>query len=77
MNENTEYYSDFDIAKLLNLSIGRLRNKISRNENLPCRIQPPGCRHRLWPKQSVHDWLEQYTVSSGIEKSAIRRISRK
>ena len=77
MNSNVEYYSDLDVAKLLNLSVGRLRNKISRGENLPRRIQPPGCRHRLWLKKEVHRWLEQYSVSSNIEKSSIRRVSRK
>lgn len=57
------YYSDNDIARLLGISLGRLRNKLSAGSPLPPRIQPPGCRHRLWPHQAVHDWLAQFTVT--------------
>ena len=67
MNEQTEpaeYYTDADIAQLLGISIGRLRNKLTAGSPLPPRIQPPGCRHRLWPRVAVHDWLEQFVVTS-------------
>ena len=57
------YYSDVEIAKLLGISLGRLRNKLSAGSPLPPRTQPPGCRHRLWPHQAVHDWLAQFTVT--------------
>ena len=70
--ENEErYYSDNDIARMLGISLGRLRNKLSAGSPLPPRIQPPGCRHRLWPHQAVHDWLAQFTITaSETERSA-------
>jgi hypothetical protein len=58
-----KYYTDAEIAGLLGISLGRLRNKLCAGSPLPPRIQPPGCRHRLWPCQAVHDWLEQFTVT--------------
>ena len=59
----TRYYTDTEIARLLGISLGRLRNKLCAGSPLPPRIQPPGCRYRLWPCQGVHDWLEQFTVT--------------
>ena len=58
------YYTDQDIAHLLGVSIGRLRNKLSAGSPLPPRIQPPGCRSRLWPREAVHAWLEQFLITS-------------
>ena len=58
-----QYYTDSEIAELLGISLGRLRNKLCAGSPLPPRIQPPCCRHRLWPCQAVHDWLEQFTVT--------------
>lgn len=58
------YYTDTDIAHLLGISIGRLRNKLAAGSPLPPRIQPPGCRSRLWPREAVHMWLEQFLVTS-------------
>ena len=58
-----KYYTDTEIARLLGISLGRLRNKLCAGSPLPPRIQPPGCRTRLWPCQGVHDWLEQFTVT--------------
>ena len=58
-----QYYTDSEIAELLGISLGRLRNKLCAGSPLPPRIQPPGCRHRLWACQAVHDWLEQFTVT--------------
>ena len=55
-----EYYDDADIAKLLGISVGRLRNKISAGEPLPPRVRPDGCHKRLWPRESVHEWLRQF-----------------
>ena len=61
------YYTDQDIARLLGVSIGRLRNKLTAGSPLPPRIQPPGCRNRLWPREAVHAWLEQFLVT-GVEE---------
>ena len=58
-----KYFTDTEIAGLLGISLGRLRNKLCAGSPLPPRIQPPGCRNRLWPCQAVHDWLEQFTVT--------------
>ena len=57
------YYKDAELAELLGMSLGRLRNKLCAGNPLPPHIEPPGCRHRMWPCQAVHDWLEQYTIS--------------
>ena len=56
------YYTDDEVADLLGISLGRLRNKLCAGNPLPPRIEPPGCRHRLWPSRAVHDWLEQFTI---------------
>ena len=58
-----KYYTDHEIADLLGISLGRLRNKLSADHALPPRIQPPGCRNRLWSCEAVHEWLEQFTIS--------------
>jgi len=58
-----EYYTDHEIAALLDISLGRLRNKLCSGNPLPPRIQPPGCRNRLWPRNAVHAWLEQFIVT--------------
>ncbi len=71
------YFRDEDVANLLGISVSRLRVKITYGEPLPDRIQAPGCKHRLWLKQKVFDWLDRHSVSSGVEKSGIRRVSRK
>jgi len=62
-SKDGKYYTDTEIAELLRISLGRLRNKLCAGGPLPPRIQPPGCRNRLWPRQAVHDWLEQFTVT--------------
>ena len=62
-SQHGKYYTDTEIAWLLGISLGRLRNKLCAGSPLPPRIQPPGCRNRLWPCQAVHDWLEQFTIT--------------
>ena len=62
-SKDGKYFTDTEIAGLLGISLGRLRNKLCAGSPLPPRIQPPGCRHRLWPCQAVHDWLEQFTIT--------------
>ena len=64
-SRNGTYYIDDEVADLLGVSLGRLRNKLCAGNPLPPRIEPPGCRHRLWPCQGVHEWLEQFTVCVG------------
>ena len=61
------YYRDSEVAELLGISVGRLRNKLSAGSPLPPRIQPPGCRNRLWPREAVHAWLDQFLVTSADE----------
>ncbi len=67
-NKEGVYYTDQDIAQLLGISLGRLRNMLTAGKPLPPRIQAPGCRHRLWPKAAVHAWLEQFLIK-GVEGS--------
>ena len=62
-NDGT-YYTDQDIADLLGITLGRLRNKLTAGSPLPPRIQPPECRHRLWPREAVHAWLEQFVITT-------------
>ena len=61
------YYTDEDMARLPGISIGRLRNKLTAGNPLPPRIQPPVCRNRLWPREAVHKWLEQFIVSGSAD----------
>jgi len=58
-----KYYTDSEIAGLLGISLGRLRNKLSAGHPLPPRIQPPGCRYRLWCCEAVHEWLAGFTIT--------------
>jgi hypothetical protein len=58
------YYTDVDIARLLGISLARLRNKLTAGDPLPPRIEPPGCRQRLWPRAAVHAWLARYTITA-------------
>ncbi|MCC6208793.1 MAG: hypothetical protein IT488_11660 [Gammaproteobacteria bacterium] len=67
------YYTDADIARLLGISLGRLRNKLTAGNPLPPRIEPPGCRHRLWPCKAVHAWLDQYKVTT--RESSLLHVS--
>lgn len=62
-SKDGKYYTDTEIASLLGISLGRLRNKLCAGSPLPPHIQLPGCRNRLWLCQAVHDWLEQFTVT--------------
>ena len=71
------YYTDQDIAQLLGVSIGRLRNKLSAGSPLPSRIQPPGCRNRLWPREAVHAWLEQFLITSANESGGQKSCGRR
>ncbi len=77
LNDERTYYTDQEMARLLGISLGRLRNKLTAGNPLPPRIQPPGCRHRLWPCKAVHAWLDQFTVTtadySGESPSPRRR----
>ncbi len=68
-----EFYNDTQLAGLLNLSLSRLRCKISAGDDLPPRIQPPGCKKRLWNKEKVHEWLEGHTVSRNKNATSIRK----
>ena len=61
--EGGKYYTDKEVAGLLGISLGRLRNKLSAGQPLPPRIQPPGCRNRLWSCEAVNDWLAQFTIA--------------
>ena len=73
-----KYYTDNEIADLLGVSPGRLRNKLSAGHPLPPRIQPPGCRNRLWSCQAVHEWRDRFTVTVAdpLQPQSLRRRGR-
>jgi hypothetical protein len=68
-DRNGTYYTDDEVADLLCISLDRLRNKLCAGDPLPPRIEPPGCRHRLWPLQAVHEWLEEFTIRAAEQQS--------
>ena len=76
-SKDGKYFTDTEIAGLLGISLGRLRNKLCAGSPLPPRIQPPGCRHRLWPCQAVHDWLEQFTITVVTDPLTLDREPRR
>ena len=77
-SKDGKYYTDHEIADLLGISLGRLRNKLSGGHALPPRIQPPGCRNRLWPREAVHQWSEQFTITATntMQSQATKRRGR-
>jgi hypothetical protein len=77
LNSDGQYYTDQEMAQLLGISIGRLRNKLTAGSPLPPRIQPPGCRTRLWPREAVHAWLEQFLLSDGADRHAQQLLDRR
>jgi|GEM_PF-904538 len=71
-----KYYTDNEIADMLGISLGRLRNKLSAGHPLPPRIQLPGCRNRLWACNAVHEWLEQFTIAMSSSEQG-RQLKRR
>jgi len=73
-----QYYSDTEIAALLGISLSRLRSKIYQGEPLPARIEIPGSRTRLWNKEDVHGWLNQFKKQDALIKhpSQMRTLKR-
>jgi len=72
------YLSDKDVADLLGVSIGRLRNKIVAGDILPPRIEIPGSRRRLWPKDEVYGWINQFSISSSRDvDTRVRKMPNK
>lgn len=75
---NEHYYSDAEIADLMGISLSRLRSKIYQGEPLPARIEIPGCRTRLWSKEDVHGWLNQFKKQDElrVQPSQVRKVKR-
>lgn len=71
--DENEYYDDVEIAALLGISLGRLRNKISAGDPLPPRVRPAGCHKRLWPRQAVHEWLRRFGDEVGRRDGFLSR----
>jgi len=59
-----EYLYDEQIAKLLGISLGRLRNKISSGCPLPPRVVFPESKQRLWPKEKFDEWALKFLIES-------------
>jgi hypothetical protein len=77
LNSDGTYYTDQEMAQLLGISLGRLRNKLTAGSPLPPRIQPPRCRTRLWPREAVHAWLEQFLLTDGADRQAQQLLGRR
>ncbi len=77
LNSDGTYYTDQDMARLLGISLARLRNKLTAGSPLPPRIQPTGCRTRLWPREAVHDWLEQFLTTGADNRHEPVRFDRR
>ena len=60
------YLTDTELAKLLGITVARLRNKVSAGAPLPPYIHPAGCRKRLWPCGPVHRWLAGFLREGGL-----------
>jgi len=73
-----QYYSDTEIATLLGISLSRLRSKIYQGEPLPARIEIPGSRTRLWNKEDVHSWLNQFKKQDALisPRSQVRKFKK-
>jgi len=68
----SKYYTDEEIANLLGITVNRLRNKIHYEDPLPPRIEPPNCRHRLWPIDEVDLWFKEYIIRYDKDKYSNR-----
>lgn len=55
-----DFLHDEDVALLLQISPGRLRNKIVLGDPLPPRAELPGMRVRLWPRKGVEEWILKF-----------------
>lgn len=77
LNSDGTYYTDQEMAQLLGISLGRLRNKLTAGSPLPPRIQPPGCRTRPWPGEAVHAWLEQFLLTDSADRQAQQVLGRR
>jgi predicted DNA-binding transcriptional regulator AlpA len=53
-----KYFTDAQVAAVLGVTIGGLRNKLYRHkdEELPSRVQVTS-RARIWKKESTREWL--------------------
>ena len=52
--ESEKYYTDNEVAGLLGISLGRLRNKLSAGQPLPPRIQPVWSKNSCGYLQGLH-----------------------
>ena len=71
-----QYYCDTEIATLLGISLSRLRGKIYQGEPLPPRIEIPGSRTRLWDKEDVYNWLDQFKKQDALPAPQIHKAKR-
>ena len=62
-----EYLHDADIARMLRIAVTSLRNKISAGDPLPPHVSLPGIRARLWRRDEVEQWFEQFDPKSGFD----------
>lgn len=54
-----DHLTDREVAKIFNISIRTLRNKICRGENLPRSYKPKGFRARIWMSSDVLAFIDK------------------
>ncbi len=64
------FLHDEDVAKLFNVTLAGLRNKIDAGDPLPPYSRLPGLRVRLWPRKEVEEWIRQFIVGQGAVASS-------
>lgn len=57
-----DFLQDEDIAKLFNMTLKGLRNKVDAGDPLPPYTDLPGLRVRLWPRKAVEEWILKFVV---------------
>lgn len=53
-----DHLTDREVAKIFNISVRTLRNKICRGEAMPRFYKPAGFRNRIWLKTDVFDFID-------------------
>lgn len=75
-----DFFHDEEVAALLQISVGALRNKVLRGDPLPPYMMPPKMRVRLWPNKEVGQWLFKFLCgnpSSGADEAGIKIAPRR
>ena len=64
MHNHDEFLTYKQLAEILKVSVGGLRNRHSRGEPMPPSIKPPGSRRRLFSRGDVDKWIRDSEQAS-------------